>query len=93
MSIVIANRQRTKRINTRLLKEIAAELLAERKLRQSELGIHLVAAAEMAEVNWRFLQHTGSTDVITFDHREAGGAPDQPELQLHGELFVCVETR
>jgi probable rRNA maturation factor len=91
MSIVIANRQRTRRIHTKVLKQIASALLAELGLQQAELGINLVTAAEMAEVNWRFLQHAGSTDVITFDHRGPGGAPDQPEWQLHGELFICVD--
>ena len=88
MTITIANRQRMRKINRPLLKEIVAALLAELHLDSAELGIHLVGPAEMARVNWQFLQHEGSTDVITFDHRdpaEAGGA-----LPLHGELFVCV---
>ena len=29
----------------------------------------------MAEVNWNFLQHEGSTDVITFDHSDRGVRP------------------
>jgi probable rRNA maturation factor len=45
----------------------------------------------MAGVNWQFLRHAGSTDVITFDHREPLLAPDPAELRLHGELFVCVD--
>lgn len=49
----------------------------------AELGIHLVSAREMARVNWDFLRHEGSTDVITFDH---GSTPQR----LHGELFISV---
>ena len=91
MNITIANRQRTKKFNTRLLKEIIAALLVKLEVRQGEIGVHLVGAAEMTGVNWQFLQHAGSTDVITFDHRAAVLLPDHPELQLYGELFVCVD--
>ena len=64
-------------------------LLMELGLARAELGIHLVGAREMARVNWQYLQHEGSTDVITFDHREPDGP--NPELELHGELFICVD--
>ncbi|HEX7653716.1 MAG TPA: rRNA maturation RNase YbeY [Verrucomicrobiae bacterium] len=84
MNLVIANRQRIKRIDTRFLKQVTAATLAELQISEGDLGIHLVGAREMARVNWQFLQHEGSTDVITFDHAEGGGT-------LHGELFICVE--
>jgi probable rRNA maturation factor len=73
-TIVLANRQRTKKINTRLLKPIVSELLAELDIFPAELGINLIAPREMARVNWQFLRHEGSTDVITFDHRSADGS-------------------
>ena len=73
-TIAVFNRQRTKKINVRLLKQIAGALLTELKIAEAELGIHLVGAQEMARVNWQFLQHEGSTDVITFDHAENGRA-------------------
>jgi len=88
MNIAIANRQRTKKINARLLKQIVGELFVELKISEAELGIQLVGAKEMARVNWQFLQHEGSTDVITFDH---GGARGVTRPALHGELFVCVD--
>jgi probable rRNA maturation factor len=84
MNLVIANRQRTKKINTRALKQIAVALLAELKITEAELGIQLVGTKEMAQVNWQFLQHEGSTDVITFGYENA-------ESKLHGELFICVD--
>jgi probable rRNA maturation factor len=85
MNLAIANRQRTKKINTRLLKQIAGELFAELKIVEADLGIALVSAKEMATVNWQFLQHEGATDVITFDH-------DSTRTKLHGELFICVDV-
>ena len=91
MNVVIANRQRTKKINTRLLKQIVSGLFAELKIAEAKLGINLVAAPEMTLVNETFLQHEGSTDVITFDHRNSESRIPNPELEIQGELFVCVD--
>jgi probable rRNA maturation factor len=83
----IRNRQRRWRIDTRKLKSLLIELLAgELGVTTFEIGIHLVGAAEMARVNETFLQHEGSTDVITFSHRASPSPTD-----LHGEIYVCVD--
>ena len=37
----------------------------------------------MTRLNQQFLQHEGSTDIITFDH---GSTPER----LFGEMFICV---
>ncbi len=91
MNVVIANRQRTKKINARLLKQVVAVLLAELEIHEAELGINLVAAREMTLVNETFLQHEGSTDVITFDHQNCELRAAGCELEIHGELFVCMD--
>src|SRR6266705_4013944 len=91
MNIVIANRQRTKKINARLLKQIVGGLFAELEITEAELGINLVGAREMTLVNENFLQHEGSTDVITFDHLDPRPKTRDTKPQLHGELFVCVD--
>lgn len=91
MNLVIANRQRTKKINTRVLKEIVSGLFGELKITEAELGINLVGAREMTLVNETFLQHEGSTDVITFDHTEKRRAKGGKRKLIHGELFVCVD--
>ena len=91
MNLVIANRQRTKKINTRVLKEIVSGLFGELKITEAELGINLVGAREMTLVNETFLQHEGSTDVITFDHTEKRRAKGGKRTVIHGELFVCVD--
>ena len=90
MSLVIANRQRTRKINRRLLHKIAAELFTELEIATAELGVHLVGAKEMARINWQFLRHEGATDVITFDHSDQRKAEGGKRNQLHGELFICV---
>jgi probable rRNA maturation factor len=89
--IVVANRQRKKKINARHLKQLAASLLAELQIADAELGITLVAAREMACVNEAFLNHKGSTDVITFDHSELKTQNSKLKTALHGELFICVD--
>jgi len=87
-TIIIANRQRTKKINLRLLKQITKVLLAELKINGAELGINLVAAREMTLINETFLRHEGATDVITFDY--GNGAHGVARPTLRGELLVCV---
>jgi probable rRNA maturation factor len=91
MTIEISNRQRTKKINLRLLKQIAQALLVELKIESAELGINLIGAKEMAALNWKFLRHEGSTDVITFDHEEKRKTESRKRKCLHGELFICVD--
>lgn len=91
-TILICNRQRTKKINLRRLKEIAEALLAELQITKAELGINMVGAREMALVNETFLQHEGPTDVITFDHRNCEGRRAKGEVEIHGELFICVDV-
>ena len=107
MTIVIANRQRTRKVNLRRLKTMTGRILARLGIAQAELGITLVAAPEMAALNERFLHHAGPTDVITFDYTRADGARHSVRADfsgaplshpssssppaLHGEIFVCVD--
>ncbi len=83
----IKNRRRERHISIRELKKIlTATLKNEMAVEEFEIGIHLVGADEMTSVNETFLQHEGSTDVITFNHSEI----DDPS-RLHGELYVCLD--
>jgi probable rRNA maturation factor len=105
-TLSLQNRQRARRVDTRLLRRLTLHTLEhELNIRSFELAIHLVGAKEMARVNWDFLQHEGSTDVITFDHSspefrvpgsefgvdEPGARNQKLETRLHGELFICVD--
>jgi probable rRNA maturation factor len=105
MSVTIANRQRVRKINLRLLKKITRELLAELELEKGEIGICLIAAPEMTRLNETYLKHGGSTDVIAFDYRENVGQASSLSHSkirkirnrqdagstLKGEIFVCVD--
>lgn len=81
--VTVLNRQRRRRLSRRALVDLAASV-ARRLGVELEIGIHLVSAREMATVNWQFLQHEGSTDVITFDHGSTAN-------RLVGELFISIE--
>ena len=68
------NRQRTRLLAIPTLRRITRHVLeSELGVLDYELCFHFVSTEEMARVNEQFLQHTGSTDVITFDHSD--GAP------------------
>lgn len=93
-SLVIVNRQRTRPLQARLLRRIIRDLLEQRlRLQHYDLGVSIVAAAEMEQVNRRFLNHEGSTDVITFNYGEErdGPAVTGSNRSIHGELFVCMD--
>jgi len=77
----VLNRQRTRSVDTRLLREILLHSLGETDF---DLTIQLVDPAEMARLNEKHLGHTGSTDVITLDFA------NDPEAPPAGEIFICL---
>ena len=81
------NRQRIRPLDLAQLRRVVRDLLTtEFPTRRAELCFHLVAAPEMARVNQTFLQHAGSTDVITFNHADTA-----PADSFHGEVFICLD--
>ena len=90
--LTIQNRQRTRAIDSRQLRQIVSALLNDLlEIKKAELGVTLVAARAMTRLNETFLQHEGSTDVITFDYREPGDQNANPGIAIHGEIFLCVD--
>jgi probable rRNA maturation factor len=90
--LAISNRQRTRPVNVRWLRQLCTALLNDLlKIQNAELGISLVTELEMTRVNKAFLQHAGSTDVITFDHAEPETRNAERGNHIHGELFICVD--
>lgn len=81
--IVIANRQRTRRLDRKYIERFCKWIAND--FEQFELGIHFVSAKEMARVHEQFMSIAGSTDVITFDHGS------QSARRIHGEVFISVE--
>lgn len=84
--ILVSNHQHAEKIDLRLLKKIGGELLAKLNIRNAELEINLVDAREMSVLNWKFLKHEGSTDVIAFDYAES-----RNRKGISGEIFISVD--
>jgi len=83
--LVIRNRQRLRNVDLRLFRRIVQTLVMKLIIvKEYELDVHLVAAPEMTRINEAFLNHKGSTDVITFDY--ADSAPET----VNGEMLVCL---
>jgi len=91
-TLSLRNRQRVRRVDTALLRRIVLHVLDKQlQVQDFELAFHLISTAEMSRVNWTFLQHEGSTDVITFDHSSKPATLTKPSGNLHGEIFICID--
>lgn len=86
----VRNRQREQALDVKFVRELTRALLeAELGLASYELGISFVSATRMAEMNQSFLQHEGSTDVITFNYRDGYEAKTESS-GLAGEIYISV---
>jgi len=73
-TLTLRNRQRHRRVDLRVLRQIVRALLQDIWREGSfDLAFYFVAAPEMTRLNEAFLQHRGSTDVITFDYTQEVG--------------------
>ncbi len=73
-TLTLCNRQHVRRVDLRVLRQIVEALLQETWPDGSfDLTFCFVAAPEMTRLTETFLQHGGSTDVITFDYTESVG--------------------
>jgi rRNA maturation RNase YbeY len=55
-----------------------------------DLVVHFIPPAAMAKINKRFLDHEGSTDVITFDLREGYAEAEMARHELAGEIYISI---
>ena len=86
----VRNRQRDQTLDAKFVRELTRTLLEEELgLAAYELGISFVSANRMAEINQQYLEHEGSTDVITFDYREGYEAGSESR-ELAGEIYISI---
>jgi probable rRNA maturation factor len=86
-SVSVHNRQRARKIDTRLLRAVTRCLLSDAlQLQTFQLAVYVLGPEEMTHLNETFLKHKGSTDVLTFDYSE-----DAEPTSVVGEIFVCAE--
>jgi rRNA maturation RNase YbeY len=72
--LTLRNRQRVRQVDLRVLRQVVQEMVQETWREGSyDLAVYFVAAPEMTRLNETFLEHKGSTDVITFDYTEEVG--------------------
>jgi probable rRNA maturation factor len=88
----IRNRQKLRNIRKADFSRIARFLLDDLlDLPGYDLAIHFLDGKTMAKANWDFLQHKGSTDVITFNYREGYNELQVNDGGLQGEIFISIE--
>ncbi len=78
----VINRQRFQKLQLKDIAHACGEILSDLGV-SYELGIAFVGTRAMADANQRYLQHSGSTDVITFDYGSTS-------TRLHGDLLISV---
>jgi probable rRNA maturation factor len=85
--LTVRNRQRLRAIALPLLRQIASSLLTELlPTARFDIGIYVISAIEMARLNETFLDHPGSTDVITFPYHKSPA-----DRSIHGEIFISMD--
>lgn len=76
--VVFHNHQRDCRVDCRFFRQVARWLLDEALgLPGYSIEVSLLGDAAMTQVNEGFLQHAGSTDVITFDYSALEGSGEK----------------
>lgn len=81
-SLVIRNSQRVRKLSMRAVRGLLEAFLRAQGI-TAELGVVFVSSRKMADANWRFLRHEGSTDVITFDHGST-------QKHLKGDILISI---
>lgn len=97
MNVAVSRADRTD-VDERALGEFAVSILtAEGVPGEASLSITFVDAADIAELNERFMGKQGPTDVLSFPIEDA--SPDAPPLSLRdgpplelGDIFICAEV-
>jgi probable rRNA maturation factor len=86
-TLLLNDRQKLRRLDRTGLRRLTRRVLDSLWPGGSwEICFHFVGPEEMARVNWDFLGHEGSTDVITFNL-----TADIPGVAVAGEVFICVD--
>jgi probable rRNA maturation factor len=89
MEILIDNRQTRISIDTQALTKKAQQILEGLGCEASTmLSILLVSTDEMAELNFRYRNKVGATNVLSFSQLEGEHAPNR---HLLGDVVICGE--
>lgn len=78
-----------RQVDTQLLRRTADYVLRQYRINRALVSVAIVDDRTMKSLNKRYLQQSGSTDVLSFDLRS--DAADQNENQLDCEVIVNAE--
>lgn len=85
--IELANRQSGVRIDRPALLALARRVLRAEGATGADVAVAIVGDREMARLNRQFLNHRGTTDVLTFDLSDATGSG-----LCAGQIIVCADV-
>lgn len=91
--VEVVNRQQVVAIDLGLMRAVACRILGELEISRAEISIAFVDNPAMAEMNWRYLQHEGPTDIITFPLSSAGDETLEGELVISAPWAADVAAR
>jgi probable rRNA maturation factor len=84
--VAISSTQKALRVGRKAIAELVAFVSAAEGYPIADADIAVVDSAKMAELNRRYLRHSGATDVLSFDLSEA------PKIGLSVQLIVCGDV-
>ena len=90
MGVLIDNRQATHPAMPAKIEQKAQAILDALECPEKELSISLVEDLEIADLNARYLQREGPTNVIAFPMQEGEFADISPDLL--GDVVISVDT-
>jgi probable rRNA maturation factor len=90
MEVLIDNRQNRQPIPLKKIKQAAQVVLNALDCPEAELSIVIVDDAEIAELNQRYLQRSGPTNVLAFPMQEGEFGEISPHLL--GDVVISADT-
>jgi probable rRNA maturation factor len=90
MEVLIDNRQNRQPIPLKKIKQAAQVVLNALDCPEAELSIVIVDDAEIAELNQRYLQRSGPTNVLAFPMQEGEFGEISPHLL--GDVVISSDT-
>ena len=89
--LLLRNQQRVRAINSGLLRQVTRDLLEKLSIPEYEISIQIISAKKMAALNQHYLQHEGSTDVITFDYQRGYDELKTDLDGIVGEIYISIQ--
>ncbi len=88
--LLVRNEQKLMKLPVRALKSMAVRVSDDLALPDGEISVLLCDDAHIAELNRRFMNRDGATNVLSFLYRSPGD-PVSPDTGL-GDVAISVET-